>query len=268
MRLFAAVLVAWYLALSVTPQAAIPSGVGVSIAWQRGPDWAAHSLEMLQPPIWHNWVYDHLDDPTYTPMAYSLRLAAQDNYLEAAVTHEPRLWLLGSEPNLASTYITPAEAAQAVQRWRDNYEGPIACCGTVQWAGWEQWLDAYLAAGGPVPDYWHVHVFDTYAYPPLSFFEAWMQAHDAVRPILVTETACPWCDVAGNKRLMSEWAKLLADGDVLAVVWYSDVDYWQLWPTTNLLSDDGTTLALLGEHYLSLTNIDSFFVLLPWLNGD
>ena len=252
MRLFATVLVAWWLALSVTPQAAVPSGIGWSVAWQQGDSMAANALETARPSIWHNWVYDHLDDPTYVPMAYSLRPAAQDKYLEAALTHDSRLWFLGSEPNLASTYIDPAEAAESVRRWQAEYVGPIACCGTVQWAGWREWMDGYLAANGPKTPYCHVHIFDQFAYPPYREFRDWLDANDWQCEIIVSETANPWGTVADNIILMDGLARLVADGSIRAAAWYSIYDWHGIWHLTDLMNADATESTPLGEHLLSL----------------
>jgi len=254
---FAVALVLWYLALSVTPQPQpMPSGLGASIGHQRGDVAADAMLEALQPSVWMDWVYNPLrmSDDRYLPMAYSMRLANAQQYIDAAADMPGRFWLLGSEPNLAVTHIDPAEAAQFAQRWQAEVDGDWACCGTVQWAGWQQWMDAYLANDGPIPAAWQIHIFDRFAYPPVAEFRAWMQAHDVVRPILVTETACPWCDVAVNMALMDGMAQLVADGTVQAAVWYSADpygDYHGLWPDTGLFANGGELTAL-GAHWLSL----------------
>lgn len=241
------------MALSFTPVVTVPGGkLGVAIAWQRGSPWAEKSLDLLGNPIWQNWIYDHMSDPNYLPTAYSLNPATMQQYIDAAADQPGHLFLLGSEPNLVQTYIDPIKAAEFVRRWDTEIGGEYACCGTVQWAGWEAWLNAYLTAGGIVPTMWSLHIFDTYAYPPIAEFKVWMQNHDAVRPIMVTETACPWCDVAGNQSLMDGWARLLGSGDVFTVIWYSDADWHHLWPTTDLMNWDATELTPLGLHWLSL----------------
>ena len=40
-------------------------------------------------------------------------------------------------------------------------KGKIACCGNLFYPalGGLDWLERYLAAGGPVPDYWHIHIY-------------------------------------------------------------------------------------------------------------
>ena len=243
------------------PPVKLPEGLGVGIAWQRGDAWAARSLELLQPPVWLNWVFDHLEDPRYLPMAYSLAAGPQNVYLEAATRGHPRLWLLGNEPDFGSTYTDPVVAAASVQRWRAEYSGPIACCGTVLWDGdwWRQWLDAYLAAGGPVPDVWHFHVYTGYPAPDtplvdhLTAFRAWMVSRDVARQLLISETSWPYGFAAQNRAWMADLALAVADDpDLLAAIWYSDNDWHDLWLMTDLLSEDQSWVFTNGELFLAL----------------
>jgi len=257
MTRFAVILLSAWLALSLTPPAQQPpSGLGVAIAWQRGDAVADAVLGKLHPPLWMDWVYNPLHmatDDTYYPMAWSLRPPYAQQYIDAAADMPGRFWLIGNEPNCCGTEIDPADAAQMVQRWRDEIGGEYACCGVTLWAGWDAWMNAYLEAGGPIPPYWHIHLFDTYAYPPVVEFRAWMQAHDAVRPIIVSEAACPWCSADHNAEYMTKLAQMVADGQLQAVFWYSAPgDYWHLWPDTDLMDWGATELTPLGEHWLSL----------------
>ena len=188
-------------------------------------------------------------------MAYTLRPEYQDAYIATANDFPGRLILLGSEPNLPETYTSPEVAAESVKRWRQEYDGPIACCGTVQWDGygWESWLNRYLEVGGEPPDYFHVHIFDRFPYPPVQAFREWMVVHDVVRPVIVSEAAAPWDDAQHNAEYMTRLAQFVADGELYAVLWYSAPgDYWHLWPDTDLMDWGATTLTPLGEHLLSL----------------
>lgn len=262
MRLFAAVLALWYVALSVTPPPqAPPSGLGVSVAWQRGDAVADAVLESLSPPVYHNWIFDHMGDRRFYPMAYSLRPSAAQQYIDAAADMPGRFWLLGSEPECCSTQIDPAEAAAFVQRWQVEVGDNYACCGLMLYAPgtiWEDWLGAYLAANGPMPPYWNLHMFQGLS-DPLSEFEAWMTAHDAVRPITLTEVAAPYmptgplCSAEYNVRYMDYVARLWATGRIRAAFWYSAPgDLWKRWPCTDLMDWDATQLTPLGEHLLSV----------------
>lgn len=242
----------WLVATSITPQVDVPSGMGWSVAWQQGDDMAANGVALMPGVPWHNWIYDHLDNANYMPTAYSLRSSYQQQYIDAAVTHDARLWLLGSEPNLASTYIDPAEAAESVRMWVAEYAGPIACCGTVQWAGWQEWMDGYLLASGPKTPYCLIHIFDRFAYPPYREFQDWLAANDWQCEILVTEAANPWGSVADNIILMDGLARLVADGRIRAVTAYSLYDWHNIWHVTDLTNADATELTPLGLHWLSL----------------
>lgn len=251
---FAVVLALWYLALSITPQPQpVPVGMGVSVAHQRGPEIADAVMDKLHPPLVMNWLADDwcMTTPECLPMVYGARNLEQ--YVPIANDDPTRTFLLLSETNCCGTNDSPANVAAFVRKWEAETDNPYACCGVVQWAGWEQWMNGYLANNGPIPPYWHIHIFEQAAWPPIAEFQAWMIAHDAVRPVIVTELANPWGTAEDNAELMSWMAKLVADGTVQAALWYSaPADWHHLWPTTDLMDWDATELTPLGEHWLSL----------------
>jgi hypothetical protein len=216
-----------------------------------------------------NWIYDHNDDPSYVPMAYSL--ASIDPYLDAAKAATHKTWLIGNEPDISSSYVSPTDAAIFTQRWVNEVGAAMACCGVIvhhSYDGGLQWLSNYLAAGGVVPEYWQIHIY----FVPTAFewqlslnsFVAWMQANDVVRPIIVSETAMT---EGGDASALLEYvADRVEDGTLYAAIFYSDNDYWNLWPQSNLRNLDGT-LTPLGELYIELTEVEqpveSFTLWLP-----
>jgi hypothetical protein len=251
------------IALTLALLLTLPQGVGVSTAWQRGDAWTARTLETLQPELWMNWVHSDLDDPRYLPMAFSFQRAYHDGYIEAAQDGPRRLWLLGNEPELPQSAGTPEDAAWLARRWANEVGGPWACCGNITHHLYPQLLDwptAYLAAGGLVPDAWHVHIYFVQSGAEwdaaLAAWQGWMVAHNAVRPVIVSETAFTegtgWGDLAPVRaaELLRHVRESVARGDVRAVLWYSDADYWGVWPWSNLLTQDGT-LTSLGQVYMT-----------------
>lgn len=239
----------------------VPSGLGVSTAWQRGDVYKYRSLHMLQPPVWMNWLYTDLDDPSYLPMAYSLAPSAQANYLAVATTNPHRLWLLGNEPNLPGTFVSPQDAASSVQMWAQQYWSPIACCGQLIYPGvwlhhYTTWTRAYLDAGGPVPDYWHIHIYTS---PPMinpvfhiDEFRDWMFANNVVRPVIVTEGNATTGTIDNQILYMNAMEASLDNGKIHAFLWYSDRDWHNVWPNSNLISYSGTEPLRLGRHWLTL----------------
>jgi len=203
-----------------------------------------------------NWIYDHNDDATYVPMAYSLATGYHDTYIAAGKLARHKTWLLGSEPNINTTYTEPSEAALFTQRWVDEVGAPFACCGVIVHHDWSdnlKWLDVYLTAGGEIPDYWSINLyFHANAQEwqqSLDTFIAWMHANNIVRPIVVQETAMT---EAGNAEALLEYINSkVEDGTIHAAIWYSDLGYWQLWPQSDLRTDTGE-LTELGKLYIGL----------------
>jgi len=230
--------------------------MGVSVAWQRGDSWADESLALLTPKLWMNWVFDHNEDAAYVPMAFSLK--SIDPYLEAAKAATHKTWLLGNEPDLSSTYISPTDAAVFSQRWVAEVGAPMACCGVIvhkDYTGGLQWMSNYLAAGGVVPDYWQIHIYfvqNSFEWQlSLNSFVAWMEANDVVRPIIVSETAMT---ESGDASALLEYVNSkVDDGTIHASIWYSDLDYWTLWPQSDLRTEG--ELTELGELYVRLSGL-------------
>lgn len=257
MRLFAVVLLAWYLALSVTPQPQpVPAGMGASIGWQRGDAAADTVMDKLHPPVIMNWLADDwcMATPECMPMVYSARNLEQ--YVPAANDQPERMWLLVSEPNCCGTNDSPAHVATFVRAWEAATDNPYACCGVVLWdgMGWRDWLQGYLDSGGPKTPYCHAHLFSRYAYPHVTALREWLDAHDWPCQIILSEVADPWGPVVDNMALMTEVARLVADGTVQAAIWYSADpygDYHGLWPDTGLFANGGQLTAL-GARWLAL----------------
>lgn len=246
------------------PPVTIPRGLGYGVAHQQGAEYAAEVRPLLGDDVpWTNWIYDRLDDPHYLPKAFSMRQQYVRQYIDAANDGPARLWLVGNEPETPHTFIDPVEAAIMASLFAEETDVPFACCGVmllsgpgIEWGNgwaWDTWLDAYLAAGGPVPDVWQVHIYDAFVgrwHERLDVFRAWAAERGISRPIIVAETAYPWAIPSYNALLLEKIGETLdSDPDLLAVYWYSVHDYHGIWHDTDLLDTDGA-LTPVGEAFL------------------
>lgn len=233
-------------------QAQTVTEFGVGIAWQRGPDWAARTLATLRPPVWLNWVYDHLDDPRYLPQAYDIAATpASNKALSVAAADPARLWLLGNEPELKGTYIPPATAAAFSRTWARlvglNFAAPNIIVDDVGLS----WLVEYLHADGVVGNAWGVHIY--YCCDADGWLRRWDRWRNwqvmwgMERPTIVTETnAWP----GGNQEsVMGAIVETLHNDSALsAALWYSDRDWHGVFGEPDLLESDGR-LTPLGERF-------------------
>lgn len=231
--------------------------LGVCVAWQRGDEWLEETLQLLEPPLWHNWIFDHIGRPGRLPMVYSLKDGPwADKAIEAANSRPDVPWLAGNEPEAFSTTTDPSVAVQFARRWfaettNETFFGGVIVT-SQHVTPWEAWLDAYLDQGGPVPPGWQIHIYFTGSgiVNSLETFEAWMRRRGVERPYVVSEF-CYTGHVGGinaQAHVMAEMARELRRRPLLqAATWYSDDDYWKQWTTASLR--EGRTTTWLGERY-------------------
>ena len=225
---------------------AMPAGLGVGAPWQSDDNIPA-MLDALRPGWWYDWRFECTGSPGYVPMIWSDGIwATHQGTIESLIARWPAaFWLLWNEPEIeGQANMEPAMAAaltaQIAGDYGINYAAPGVAWGRV---GME-WLNAYLAAGGPVPHCWHIHIY--WSHTPTEWAEkwaswkAWMQEHNVVRPTIVSETNA-WEEGAyGQSRMIAYLADLLATDDLLrAVAWYATQAY--NWGTGHpqLLSEAG-----------------------------
>lgn len=237
---------------TIPPAPTVPSGLNTTMRHQYGCESATEALALLDNPGWHNWIADDCGQPGYTPTAYSLQPSYLAGYVASA--NDGEFWLVGSEPNIGATHIEPSDAAVFANGWVTQTQTTWACCGTLQHTGYAyllDWLDDYLAAGGAIPDVWHIHIY--FVSPgqwdaTLAQFEQWMQTNEVVRPVIISETA----QTNGNAEpLLRHVAQAICDGDVQAVYWYiGDKDAYGFAPSSQLTIDGEITE--LGEQFVDL----------------
>lgn len=229
------------------------TGLGVGLPWQNGQ--YARALGALRPAWWYNWLYDQYDYiwPAYAPMVWAMKMDAASASAERRSHQGPRLWLLGNEPERPDQSNTPpAQAADFSRWWADAASGTFACAGVLlglppAYA----WLDVYLAAGGMVGAYWHVH---NYGWTPdqwdgnLTPFLSWMRANRVERPVIVSECASWDQGLPAQMAIMDRVQVALAAGNIVAACWYSSRDPFGAFRGADLLTETGE-LTELGVHY-------------------
>jgi hypothetical protein len=143
----------------------------------------------------HNWYTADvfLEDERHTPSIWNhVYRPSIPDLVRLAETYPGRYWLLYNEPELpGQADTTPNDAAIHARYWMEaiSDNGETACCGLSidERLPWEDWLNAYLEAGGPVPDLWHIHI---YAENPEAFerrwasWQAWNAEHGNLKTII------------------------------------------------------------------------------------
>ena len=181
--------------------------------------------------------------------------------IQQLIRRDPsHLWLVMNEPERRDqANLTPADGADLAKQMR-LAGAYIAVPGVIITTQGLDWLDDYLAAGGPVPAAWHVHLY--YAETAdgmdrrLETWGDWMVKRDMVRPTIISEFNAQGADVAGQMAMMSHMAKRLdeaaaardrgLDDWLWAAYWFSlkykanesDAGY------TNLIDDRGNPTEL------------------------
>ena len=230
--------------------------LGIGLPWQheeKNSTYIISMLQVLQPPFWINWKYDHLGEAGYLPMVWAVKM---DKHMTEAMGFAPQypnqLWLLGNEPERKDQSDTePAEFAAVAAVWQERIGGLWAAPGVIihdiDRRGYD-WIDSYLRVGGPVPPVWQIHIYGQLLYPDwlkrVEEFRRWLSERKADRPVMVTETNASGHTLDDQKRLMDG----LVDSSI-ASLWYSARDPFQVWPWTDLHTEN-LTLTPLGAHYL------------------
>jgi len=233
----------------------IPNGFGVGIPWQRAADdplWYSRVLKKLQPTCWYNWLNDQTHHANYTPMLWRCNAVNVANTLFTAQAVGEQLWFIGNEPEQTSqSNTTPQDFVDGVIAWQESVGGQIALPG-LYWDTYEHgkaWLDEYVRLGGPIPDYWAVHMYQPAGHQWRAGFPGMIEHLRGIAdiPILLTECGGSYNDEACILEVMHEVWLAVERGDVQAAWWFSAY-YEADMPHNNLLTDDGK-LTPIGEAY-------------------
>ena len=199
----------------------------------------------------HNWytARQFLEDDRHTPSIWSADYTPGSitEIADLAADYPGRTWLLYNEPELSGQANTPPEiAAVHVRYWSEAIgdNGTVACCGVLYypWLGGYQWLEAYLAAGGPVPDVWHIHIYN--ANTPgewdavIDAWQRWNAEHGNL-PTIISE--------AGSGQELHDYLRTWQRDGILAVYWFGINEAAQV-GGANVLSSEWQYLpALTGD---------------------
>ena len=225
---------------------------------EAAPAWYGRALELLQPASWYNWKFDQTAEPHYVPMLFALR---NDAYMVDAIRvargNKRRMWLLGNEPERKDQSDTPAnEAADAVALWKRRTDNPIAAPG-ILWDAWGQrWLEDYLSADGPIPDYFAIHIYAHTAGQWLVLWEEWrewMSWNNLELPTIVSECAS-WSDgIEDQKAVIDVARQTLRTDSILHSAYFFSAHYGSykpFWKHSDLLTADGA-LTELGRYFVA-----------------
>lgn len=234
--------------------------IGASIAWQRGIEWLAVTLMLLNPPVWMDWTWQHAGEPGYLPVVFYIKDVPWNDNAIAVANEFGGVWAIGNEPELQNSFVSPQDAVAFVKKWDDEVGGSWAVPGIILHEDGYKWLGEYLALGGPVGDYWNIHIY--FAHTPEEWeekwngFKLWMKKHNLERPVIVTETN-GWGHA--DQALILQKIRTIQCGDPLlhTVIWYSDVDYWLEPSPTDMRVGDTTTE--LGKLFLNINKCRRMF---------
>lgn len=172
----------------------------------------------------HNWytARQFLDDSRHTPSIWSADFTPGSilDIAQIAADYPGRTWLLFNEPEFAMQADTPPEiAAVHVRYWQEAIgdNGKIACCGNLfyPWLGGKEWMESYLAAGGPVPDYWHIHIYGANnAIEWNATVDAWQRwnADHGNLPTIISEV--------GSGQELHDYLRTWQRDGIIAVYWF------------------------------------------------
>lgn len=174
----------------------VPHGLHLGIPMQPGEAAVTAAMDnfIIDPRIhtWYNWS-QHAD----VPMVYSVLSIGSMNAIREAIDRgDTNLWLIENEP---SNVNEPSGQSRSLPLDVANAMKEID--GKIPWAGfgllvnyntsyWSRWLVQYFAAGGPMPDVWHIHVYSDFPQTwslQLKDFAEWTIMTGRQRPIIITE---------------------------------------------------------------------------------
>jgi len=219
------------------------------------------ALASLQPEAFHNWGSwsPLIPDKMYTPVIWSpdYQLAAQQ-YQNLARRYPGRIWLLLNEPDYPTqANIRPEAAIPFVRNWIRliNPICDVALPGvsvSYHQAGKAlTWLDTYLDAGGPIGNYWHIHIYAptvTAWHQQIEHWFEWWSRNGHGRATIISEAALFYTASDDEQIELMESIAQINDPRIAAVYWYAAATNAK---TPGLLDADGN-LTRLGQAWTQI----------------
>ena len=170
----------------------------------------------------HNWYTApiYLQNAKHWPSVWnSVYRPTIRQIMEWSDEYPGRTWLVLNEPERDDQADTaPDDAAIHMTYLMEavGESGTVACCGVIVGPGrpWAEWLDAYIAAGGPIPAAWHIHIYEDSPAQweeSLALWDEWNASHGAL-PTIVSE--------AGFGESVYAFVQEFDRDDVWAVFWF------------------------------------------------
>ena len=234
----------------------LPSGLGCGLPHQNAennPAWYKTALEVLDPPWWYNWLYNKLEYDNYIPMVWECNVEQITKVLPTIRKHSDRLFFFGNEPERIQQSDTSPEVfalgIQELYRQLDGHKIHIALPGVLHdfLSNGKNWTRAYLDAGGPMPDVWHIHLYEPNKAMIDSRIKAWKRDIDDTRPLIVSEGGSWRSDSNRPQEVMDALEAACDDGRLQAAAHFS-AHYKLDMPYLNLI-DESCNLTDLGRKY-------------------
>ena len=209
-----------------------PKATGTKHCYALSENWwypdVLNKANMISAQCWHNWyaasAHGMMADGRYTPSIHTTDrtyMLQSPEYVRWWSANSPgQTWLLLNEPEPEMQNQSPSEAAASVALWHDaiGANGRIACCGVTINSyiptSWREWMEEYLAAGGMLPDAWHIHIYAG-SVPEwkalLAEWQAWNFEHGNL-PTIISET--------GVWREVFDYVMALDEPGIEAVYWF------------------------------------------------
>jgi len=210
----------------------------------------------LNPACWFNWQIEDalMADARYQPMLFRVGSGTISRVDGLSRAYPGRVWLVYNEPegqSAGQANVAPATAAGWMQQVSatvkaNDATARVACCGNIVGTQGIDWLHGYLAAGGILPDVWHIHIYgattpaqwDAY----MDYWWYWNATYGGNRPTFITETCGMW---ASNQTALLQYVAGYEHPKLERVYWFSAypepiVESWRC----NLLNAERTPTAL------------------------
>lgn len=226
----------------------IAPGLFAGVPIQNGATFAQRAVETLQLAHWYDWSEDG-------QIAMLWRCGPSE---ARNAKRRTGLWLLGNEPEREEQSNTsPQEFVAGVRQWQQSRSTPIALPGVLLDLDGIEWIEAYLADNGPIPDFWHVHIYAWNIAHWLDLWEKWemtMHSYRAERPTIISECAC-WSEKPDDQIALMEGiaTQIIVRPLIHSAFWFSAHYGTQqkFWRRSDLLDGDGTLTAV-GQHFLTV----------------